>query len=571
MLAALFRALHARFASASAAFDRACRHEAAGDTGAAEAEYRRLLQAWPDHAGALHRLGSLLARTDRVAEALPLLERAAVLAPQSPAVYADFGNACWLAGRVTEAEGLYQRALALDATNAAIHMNLGLLYRDRGRPLEALAAFQRAYALEPARPDLLRNLVVLQLERQEVAAALQWCEAAAAAGRDDDELAITRAFALHKSHRPAEALPYYERALQSAGQDAEVLNNYAVVLQDLGRLDEAAVQYERAIACKPDHRLARWHRSVLRLLQGDFARGWDDYDLRLDSLEVPARMSGVPRWQGEDFTGRVVLVYGEQGLGDEIMFASCLPEVLARARQVIFEVSPRLESLMARAFPQAVICAAGSAALTAAVAAQRPAFEVPAGSLPGLFRRSLDAFPAHAGYLRADPAGVAAWRARLDTLGPGLKVGLSWRGGTHRTRQPLRSLALPDLAPILRARALQGVSLQYGDAAAEVRACAEGHALPVTHWPDAIDDLGQMAALISALDLVVSVCNTTIHLGGALGRPVWVMAPQVPEWRYGIAGEGMPWYPSVRIFRQARAGEWPPVIARVAAALTAAP
>ena len=118
---------------------------------------------------------------------------------------------------------------------------------------------------------------------------------------------------------------------------------------------------------------------------------------------------------------------------------------------------------------------------------------------------------------------------------------------------------------------MQGVSLQYGDAAAEVQAFAETHALPVVHWPDAIDDLAQMAALISALDLVISVCNTTIHLGGALGRPVWVLAPQVPEWRYGIAGDGMPWYPSVRIFRQARAGEWPPVIERVAAALAAVP
>ncbi len=570
MIRTFIKAALAQLTPVGALVEAARNAQGRGEFDAAVNAWREVLNRQPEHAEALRSLGSLLARQGEFAEGTTLLERSIALMPGSAAAWTDLGNAYWLADRRNDAERAYRQAVAIDNNVAGAHMNLGLLCLDASRKDQALASFQRAYKTEPRRPEVLNHIVQLLIEGGRAEEALALCTEASAQGRDDDELRIALGRSLQKSYRPAEALLHYERALRNRGDDPELLNDVAIVLQDLGRLEDSATHYDRAIALKPAYRFARWHRSILRLLTGDFARGWDDYDLRLVSEDTPRRASGLPAWRGEDLTGRSVLVHGEQGLGDEIMFASCLPDVLARARAVALEVSPRLAGLMATSFPDATVFAGGGA-LSPTATAQRPEFEIPTGSLPALFRRSRADFPAHHGYLRADPAAVEAWRLRLAALGPGLKVGVSWQGGTLRTRQPLRSLQPADLAPVLQVPGTRCVNLQYGAAANDLGAFAASHGIPVAHWPEAIADFAQMAALICALDLVVSVCNTTIHLAGALGRPAWVLAPRVPEWRYGIAGEGMPWYPSVRIFRQSRAGEWKEVVARVATELARLP
>jgi hypothetical protein len=253
-------------------------------------------------------------------------------------------------------------------------------------------------------------------------------------------------------------------------------------------------------------------------------------------------------------------------VGDEIMFASCLPDLMACGVHVVYEARRRLAPLMTRSFPQATVCAStGDGRLPAAISGSGIDSEIPIGSLPLYFRRTRQDFPAHRGYLVADPARVELWRGRLAALGPGLKVGISWRGGTATSRQKLRSLTLEQLRPVLEVPGVRFVSLQYGDAREALQA---GAALPpIAQWPETIDDLDETAALVSALDLVVSVCTAVIHLGGALGRPVWVLAPYAPEWRYGLKGEAMPWYPSVSVIRQPAFGDWGPVIAEAAARL----
>jgi ADP-heptose:LPS heptosyltransferase len=173
-------------------------------------------------------------------------------------------------------------------------------------------------------------------------------------------------------------------------------------------------------------------------------------------------------------------------------------------------------------------------------------------------------FPRHSGYLCADPLKVAAWKERLAALGPGLKVGLSWQGGTQVSRARLRSMTLEQLLPVLRVEAVQFVDLQYTDTAEERARLEAVHGVRLAHWRSGIDDYDETAALVSALDLTLSVCTAVVHLAGALGRPAWVMTPYSPEWRYGHAGECMPWYPSVKLVRQPAPGEWEPVIAAVA-------
>jgi hypothetical protein len=370
---------------------------------------------------------------------------------------------------------------------------------------------------------------------------------------------------LQKLHRPREALRYYEAARAAGDTDPELQNNLGIVLQDLGRLDEAIASYDAAIARKPDFTLAIWHRSLAYLLRHEFARAWPDYELRLTSADAPRREAQFPRWDGSSLTGRRILIYAEQGLGDEIMFASCVSDVVAASAHCAIECSRKLEPLFRRSFPSASVYAANPGnPLTPGCRVPDVDVECPIGSLPLYFRRNRADFPRHNGYLQADCELVALWRERLAALGTGLKVGISWQGGTHKSRRPVRSLPLEQWLPILESKDVHFVDLQYTDCRAEVAQFTAASGVRVHSWDEVREDYEHTAAVVAALDLVVSVCTAVIHLGGALGTPVWVMAPFSPEWRYGIAGDGMPWYPSVRIFRQPSYGEWGAVVDAVA-------
>ncbi|RPI48731.1 MAG: hypothetical protein EHM59_00630 [Betaproteobacteria bacterium] len=195
--------------------------------------------------------------------------------------------------------------------------------------------------------------------------------------------------------------------------------------------------------------------------------------------------------------------------------------------------------------------------------------QIAAGSLPLYFRRRLEDFPRHHGYLRAAPERIAHWRQRLASLGPGLKVGLSWVGGALKTRRALRSIGLPQLSPVLRSPGAHFVSLQYTRCEADIDAFTRDSGIAIHHWPEAIADYDETAALVSALDLVISVTTSIVHLAGALGKPAWILVPTVAEWRYLRSGCSMPWYPSVRLHRQAVLGDWVPVVEEIRSALCA--
>jgi hypothetical protein len=306
------------------------------------------------------------------------------------------------------------------------------------------------------------------------------------------------------------------------------------------------------------------------IAQGDYPRGWEEYEWRLRS-RLYAPLYGryaYPRWDGSPLEGRRILVYAEQGLGDELLFASCLPQVVAQAAHCVIDCEPRLARLFRDAFPQATVHGGRQTDDPGWISgAGRIDVQVPAGSLPLYLRRRAADFPAHQGYLRAQAERVARWRERLRDLGPGRKIGLSWRGGVPRTGRGSRSLRLEQLLPLLRMAGHSFVSLQYGSCHEEIARMQAQNDIRVHHWPEAISDYDETAALVTALDLTVSVCTALVDLGGALGRPVWVLAPVRSDFRYGISGESLCWYPSARVFRQARYADWEPVIAAAAAAL----
>jgi ADP-heptose:LPS heptosyltransferase len=253
------------------------------------------------------------------------------------------------------------------------------------------------------------------------------------------------------------------------------------------------------------------------------------------------------------------LITSEQGLGDEIMFASCLPDVIRQADRCTIECEARLVDLFRRSFPSAEVFPKDMTN-TPSVQAATAEYQMPMGSLPGLYRTKREDFPEHRGYLIADPVRVAYWHDQLAGMDDRRKIGISWLGGSHQTRKLSRSVPLAQWSEILEKQDCTFISLQYTECQQELDEVYRKSGVRVLHWPEVIADLDELAAMICALDQIISVQTAVVHLAGALGCKVRVMIPVNPEWRYRAQGHDMPWYPSVHLYRQQQAGKWADVI-----------
>jgi tetratricopeptide (TPR) repeat protein len=401
----------------------------------------------------------------------------------------------------------------------------GRVLSRRERFKEAQEAFQQALGIQPGHAEVL-------------------FEAAGVALRLEED---------------TKALNLYERAIQAnADLKHRAGMGLAVAYRQAGRWREARTILDEATARQPASPELRWALAQVRLACGEWREGWADYTHRFAAGAVPYRPLPYRTWSGQPAPAQTVVVLAEQGLGDEIMLASCLPDVIARVGHCIVECEPRLTTLFSRSFPAATILPTRRERDASWLnQAAEPQWQIFSGDLPALFRQRDEDFPAHQGYLQADPTRVRHWRERLQQdLGAGLKVGISWRGGTPRTRARARTLACADWAPILGVPGCHFVNLQYGDSDAMLGQFQSEHRIRPAHYPEALADYDETAALVCALDLVVSVCTAVIHLAGALGRPVWILAPLAPEWRYTAYRPVMPWYPSTRVLRQASLEDW---------------
>jgi tetratricopeptide (TPR) repeat protein len=342
----------------------------------------------------------------------------------------------------------------------------------------------------------------------------------------------------------------FAAAHRLAPDDPALAAEHAGAMLSTGDASRAIAAFEAALARHPDHGPLHGGLALALLGAGDFARGWDEYEWRLRRPDAATQRGfPFPRWAGEPLAGRTLLVTSEQGIGDEIMFASCFEELISAAGHCVLEVSKRLAPLFERSFPRATVFMRQLDRAPDWAALPRIDLRIEAGSVPRLLRRSREAFPRRGAYLKPDPARIAVWKDRLAALGPRRKVGLAWTGGLPGTLRAARSLDLEALRPLLACSGAHFVALEYLDCGAEVEAFNHAGSERVLWWPEVRDSLEEAAALVAALDLVVTVTTATAHIAGALGRPAWVLVPSVPSWRYLWEGETMPWYPTMRIFR----------------------
>lgn len=569
-------------------------HQGAGRLSAAEPLYRQVLARYPDHADVLHFLAALAGTAGRPDVAVGLLRRAVAVDPDQPDYHANLAAQFRTLNRPADAAAAAGRAAALRPDDADHQRNLGLALEAAGRPAAAAAAYARAVDLGSAGVAPLTRLGSAHLSAGDADAAEVAFARAVALAPASDPASATAHLGLALVHHRRGDLPLAvaeyrtsldldpgradawtglcvallsggdvdgavaagRRAVSVAPADAEAQWRYGAALDRAGELPAAIAAFDRSVAARPDYAEPRFDRATALLLAGDFARGWAEYEWRWRSVRFPKWTFPPTRWDGRPAPGQTVLVVGEQGFGDMVQFARYLPAVAARCGRVVFVASPPVVP--------ALVGLPGTDVVpdTAPV----PAHDrfVTLLSLPLIFGTRLDTIPAATPYLSVDPARARGWRPRLGADGP-LRVGLAWAGRPAHFNDRNRSASLAALAPLAAVPGVRFFALQVGPAAAQTAAPPAGMDL-VDLGPD-LRDFADTAAVLSHLDLLISVDTAPVHLAGALGRPTWVLLPTVPDWRWLLGRDDSPWYPSVRLFRQTVRGDWTGPVAAVADAL----
>jgi tetratricopeptide (TPR) repeat protein len=489
----------------------------------AETIYREIIDRSPEHVEALHFLGVIAYQSERFDEADRLIGRALAIKP-------DY------------AEALYDRANTL---------------RELKRPDEALACYDKALSIRPDFVEALNNRGSALMDLKRPGAALASYDKALKLRPDHVKALYNRGTALIGLKHLDEALASYDKALALKPDYAKAHFGRGNVLRELQRLDDAMASYDKALAIQPDYPEVRWNQSICHLLGGDLERGFETYEWRWHSatLKEHKRAFPQPLWLGEeDLSGKSVLLHAEQGFGDTIQFCRYVPMVAARGAHVVLEVQRPLKALLTGLEGARQVIARGE---------PLPAFDFhcPLLSLPLAFKTTSTTIPTRGPYIKAAPNLAAQWRAKLGRSAA-LRIGIAWAGSPTHGNDRNRSIAPAQLAPLL-ALGMTMVSLQKDLRPAD-RAWLAAHR-KVQHIGSALRDFTDTAALLTQMDMVISVDTALAHLAGAMGRPVWILLPFIGvDWRWQLDRADSPWYPTARLFRQPAVDDWASVIDAVA-------
>lgn len=526
----------------------------------------KALRVKPDFAQGHLDLGNLHARAGRYKEAGASFRAALRLDPALLDAHHNLGNTLQELGQHEDALSCYDAVLAHDREHAPSYFNRGNALKALGRFAEAVVAYEAALARQPDFVPALNNLGLVLLKLGRADESLVRFQRALVLRPDHPEYLNNTGLALDELNQLDSALVVLDRALELRPDYVEAWYNRGITLKKQKKWDDALVSYQQAIQLNPAYSDALWNRSLVRLLSGDFARGWDGFEQRWERPHARVtKKCFAPEWDGKKFGG-TLLVLNEQGVGDEIFYSAMLNELRPYAASITVCVDPRLVELFRRSFNGITVMSRADLVPGATFDAQ-----VYMASLGQYFRTSSESFGhIKSPYLWADAARARALRAKIGAEKKRV-CGLSWFS-KNATIGAEKSLRLMDLVPILQAPGLAFVDLQYGDTTKEQDALQAATGLRLTRVPeiDNFNDIDGLAALIDACDIVVTVSNTTAHLAAALGKPVLVMLSYSPGllWYWHLDRTNSPWYPSVRLFRQSRPGDWGEVVARLGEIIT---
>jgi tetratricopeptide (TPR) repeat protein len=524
---------------------------------AAITNFEQSLALTPDDASTLFRHAAALSQLNRDGEALASLHHALAVKPDLLEALELRGGMLVKLGRFDEALSSFDRALGIKPNRAAALANRGLALTELKRLDEALASYEKAIALKRNFPEVHNNrgIALQQLGQYEEAVAS--LDEAIALKPDYADAYNNRGNALREIGRVEEALASYERAIACRPNYFEAFSNRGNALADLGLSDSALASYDRSIEICCEHADHRFNRSLLLLRLGRFGEGWREYEWRRKKKDWSEPQYGVPKWSGESLSGKHVVLHCEQGLGDSIQFARFAQTIVRRGARVTVAAPANLVALLERLEGDITIISDGAEL-------QEVNLQLPLMSVPFVLGLEEGDIPADVPYLSADQARTELWASRLPS--DGFRVGIAWQGNPKPRIDKGRSIPLKAFAPLCRLPGVRLISLQK-DAGMEQLSdlpagmTVESLGADFDSGPDAFLDT---AAVMMNLDLIITSDTAVAHLAGALGRPVWIALKRVPDWRWQLDREDSPWYPTARLFRQTRAGNWDEVFQRIA-------
>ena len=484
-----------------------------------------LTQQFPKHQFGWKVLGALLKQNGRVIDSLTAMQKSVQLAPRDYEAHSNLGVTLQELGRLDEAEASCTRSIALKPDFAKAHSNLGVTLQEMGRLEEAEASYKQALKIKPDYAEVYYNMGNALKDKGDLEAAIE----------------------------------SYKQALKIKPNYAEVYYNMANALQDKGNPESAIDSYKHATKIKPDYAEAYHNMSLVNLSLQDFKAGWSLFEWRWKLKKVfgnPLK-SSKPLWKPTK--KQRVLLWCEQGIGDEIMFASLISDLYSSSSKLIVMTDKRLIPLFRRSFPDDIDFRPSNEV----VSETEYDSQIPMGSVPLYFRQSIDSFKSSAqGWLCASSVKAKNLRSRLLSNDSETLIGISWHTTAHLSGAQNRLIPLNQIAQMLHAPKVRLVSLQYGDFVNDVKKLSTDYGIKVAQITeiDNMNDIDGLAALISACDRIVSIDNTTVHLAGALGKETKVLLPYACDWRWGQSSQDSYWYDSVQLYRQTKIGDWEHVI-----------
>ncbi len=533
--------------------EKALAHHTAGEFAEAEAIYRALIEKDPGDADALHLLGALIAQKGDGLAALSFIDRAIGVDPGCADFHNNKGLILANLGRPGEAIAAHAEAVRLRPDFAEAYNNLGNALLKKGAISEAVAAYRQTIALRPDYANAHSNLGVALQRQRKVEEAIAAYRMAVHHQPDHSEAHSNLGVALRETGLMEEAIEEYRTAIRCDNECIDAYVNLGAALHDTGKEEEAISLFTRAIELNPQHAPAHYNLALPLLRKGDYERGWREYEHRAFVLWAQRKFA-LPGWDGSDLSGKTILLVGEGGFGDAIQFARYIPMVKKRGGRVVVQTQGELVRLLKRVEGVDEVLAKEQSL---------PAIDVycPLLSLPAIFGTTLRNIPA-AAYLSADPMVSGQWASRLAGH-KGFRVGLAWAGSAAHQNDKNRSIALSQFAPLRSVPEIRLFSLQKNPPA------ESSAAVDMIDWTGELNDFADTAGLIANLDLVISIDSAVAHLAGAMGKKVWLLLPNMADWRWLADRADSPWYPSMRLFLQEIPCNWNPVITRVCDALKA--
>lgn len=512
------------------------------------------------YADAHYNKGIVLQFIEKLDDAVTSFDSAIALNPGYTEAYYNRGVALQALQRFDEAVASYEHAVALNSSHADAFNNCGVALQALKKYDAALSNYQKAIALRSNYVDAHYNLGHLLQDLRRFDEALDSYEKAIELKTDYVDAHYNRGLVFQELRRFDEALDSYEKAIALSHDYVDAHYNRGLLLKDLWRFDEALIGYEQALALKPNYAEVSWNKSLLLLLMGQYAEGWELYESRIRHKDFEQNYYNFPQpaWRGEDnLRGKKILIYAEQGYGDVIQFCRYLPHIEALGAEIIFEAPQSLIPL---------ILTLGCDMHIVAKDQPLPDFDLhcPIMSLPYAFKTKIETIPSATAYLSADEDKVSNWRVKLGAK-KAIRVGLVWSGAAGHKNDHNRSIGLAQLSLIT------GLPVEWHSLQKEYRP----HDLEVLNQnpqiqqhQEGLNDFSDTAALIDSMDLIITVDTSVAHVAGALGKPVWILLPNVPDYRWMVGSEDSPWYQAAKLYRQPALGDWQTVIQSVQTALS---